>query len=424
MGTDVFAQLAAPAPGHPAGRHRHGAPRLDPRPAPSSPFLVVGGAALVLHPRPGPAKRARCREPEPEERDRSARRLPRGAGQRDAGGAHSNSSWPSTSWTSSTPDGAATSSTGSRPCAARLALELGIVVPPVRTRDNLDLPASTYAIRLHGVEVARGQAPPACVLAIGDGIDTLPGSRPPSRCSGCPPRWVPTELRQQAELAGATVVDPPSVITTHLAEVVRTNAGRLLSRQDVKALVDLVKAHRPGRGRGDGRRPARAQRAPAGAARPARRGRAIRDLVRIFEVLSRPGQADQGPRALVEAARQSLGPAISAAHAVDGRLPVITFEPTLEHSLLEVLRRGDSGSFLALDASRAEAIVRATTTMVRKVEETGESPVLVCAAPLRSAIRRLTRSAIPQVPILSYAEIGSQLTIETMGVVTLVDATV
>jgi len=130
------------------------------------------------------------------------------------------------------------------------------------------------------------------------------------------------------------------------------------------------------------------------------------------------------PEQLVEAVRQSLGPAISAAHAVDGRLPVISFEPTLEHSLLEVLRTGESGSFLALDASRAEAIVRATTSMVRKVEETGESPVLVCAAPLRSAIRRLTRSAIPQVPILSYAEIGSQLTIETMGVVTLVDATV
>jgi flagellar biosynthesis protein FlhA len=306
----------------------------------------------------------------------------------------------------------------------KTALELGIVVPLVRTRDNLDLPASTYAIKIQGVEVARGQAPPACVLAIGDGIDTLPGTPTTEPVFGLPARWVPTEFRHQAELAGATVVDPPSVITTHLAEVVRTNAARLLSRQDVKALVDLVKASDPvvlddmntaQIGLNEVQRVLRDL---------LDEGVNIRNLVRICEVLSDRGKQTKDPEQLVEAVRQSLGPAISAAHAVDGRLPVISFEPTLEHSLLEVLRTGESGSFLALDASRAEAIVRATTSMVRKVEETGESPVLVCAAPLRSAIRRLTRSAIPQVPILSYAEIGSQLTIETMGVVTLVDATV
>jgi flagellar biosynthesis protein FlhA len=110
----------------------------------------------------------------------------------------------------------------------KMALELGIVLPPVRTRDNLDLPLHTYAVRVHGVEVGRGEAPSGAVLAIGDDLAALPGVVTREPVFGLPAKWIPVELQQQAELMGCTVVDRASVITTHLAEVVRTSASRLL----------------------------------------------------------------------------------------------------------------------------------------------------------------------------------------------------
>src|SRR4051812_37418832 len=306
----------------------------------------------------------------------------------------------------------------------KLALELGIVIPLIRTRDNLNLPPSTYTIRVHGVELARGQAPPGNILAIGDDLDHLPGTATQEPVFGLAAKWVPIEFRQQAELNGATVVDPSSVVTTHLAEVVRTNAGRLLGRQDVKTLIEMVKAGDPvvveelnG-----------AQVSMAEVQRVLRdlldEGVAIRDLVRIFEVLSERGRVTKDPEQLVEAVRQSLGPAISAAHAVEGRLPVITLEPLVEHGLLEALRTGESGSFLAIDPTTAERLALTTAQRAEEAEQRGESPVLVCSGQLRPALRRLTKTVAPRLPVLSYAELGPQLQLETIGVVNLEHATV
>jgi flagellar biosynthesis protein FlhA len=127
----------------------------------------------------------------------------------------------------------------------KLALEMGLVLPPVRTRDDLDLPLSTYRIRLHGVEVARGSAPPGCVLAIGEGLDALPGQVTREPVFGLAAKWIIADLRHQAELSGATVVDRASVITTHLSEVVRENASQLLGREDVRLLADAMKRRNP-----------------------------------------------------------------------------------------------------------------------------------------------------------------------------------
>ena len=112
----------------------------------------------------------------------------------------------------------------------KIATDLGIVAPPVRTRDNPQLPSRTYAIMLFGIEVARGEAPPGTVLAIGDFLGSLPGEATREPVFGLEARWIPAGLRSQAELSGATVVDRASVITTHLAEVVTTHAARLLGR--------------------------------------------------------------------------------------------------------------------------------------------------------------------------------------------------
>jgi flagellar biosynthesis protein FlhA len=301
----------------------------------------------------------------------------------------------------------------------KLALELGMVIPLVRTRDNLDLPPHTYTIRVHGVEMGRGVAPPGTVLAIAEDLSGLPGTPTTEPVFGLAARWVPIELRQQAEMLGATVVDRSSVVTTHLAEIVRQQAGRLLGRQDVKALVDMVRASDP----------AVIDELTANQLSLAEVQKvlqllldesvAIRDLVRIFEVLSERARLTKDPELLVEAVRGALGPAISSQHAVDGVLQAITFEPLVEQTLLESLRAGDGGTFLAIDPSQAERIALEAAQRAEQGEQAGAAPVLLCSAPLRSAVRRLVRAAAPRLPVLSYAELGTQLQVETLGVISL-----
>ncbi|MEX2290973.1 MAG: flagellar biosynthesis protein FlhA [Mycobacteriales bacterium] len=300
----------------------------------------------------------------------------------------------------------------------KLALDLGIVIPLVRTRDNLDLPPHHYSIKVHGVEAGRGEAPTGSVLVIGDDLTALPGVVTREPVFGLPAKWVPSELQQQAEIMGCTVVDRASVITTHLAEVVRTSASRLLGREDVKMLVDMVRRSAPTVV--DELTPAQLtlgeiQRVLQGLLEEEV---AVRDLVRIFEAISERARATKDPEALVEAARANLGAAISMAYAVDGRLPVLTFEPLAEHAMLEALRPGDGGSFLALDPAYAERLVLGVANQAQQAEQRGERPVLVCSPQLRPAVRKLTRTAAPRLPVLSYAELADQLQLDTIGVVT------
>jgi flagellar biosynthesis protein FlhA len=301
----------------------------------------------------------------------------------------------------------------------KLALELGIVIPLVRTRDNLDLPAHTYSIRVHGVELGRGEAPPGHVLVLGDGAANLPGLATREPVFGLPATWVPIEFRHQAEVTGGTVVDRASVITTHLAELARRNAGRLLSRQDVKMLVDIVKESDPvviDEINGSNTSAGEIQRVLQALLDE---GVAIRDLVRIFEVISERARLTKDIEHIVESVRTALGPAISASYAREGRLPVLTLEPVIEHSLAEALRPSDSGSYLALDPSIAEQLALAIAREGENAEMRGVEPVLVCAAQLRPAMRRLLRAAAPRLPVLAYTELGSQLELETIGVVNL-----
>ncbi|HKY76478.1 MAG TPA: flagellar biosynthesis protein FlhA [Acidimicrobiia bacterium] len=306
----------------------------------------------------------------------------------------------------------------------KVAMELGIVIPPVRTRDNLDLPPSAYAIRVHGVELARGEAPGGSVLVLGERPPGVPGTPTRDPVFGLDASWVPAEFGPQAELAGATVVDRGSVVTAHMAEVVRNNAGRLLSRQDVKMLVDAVRSTDPvvaDEFGAAGLTLAEVQRVLQGLLEEVV---PIRDLVRILEVLSERSRVTKDPEVLTEAVRVALGPSISAGHAPEGKLPVLTLEPVLEHALLESLRPSEAGSYLALDPEIAERLLAEVGATATTVEQQGRQPVLVCAAPIRPALRRLVRNVNAGLPVLSYLEIGRQLELESMGVVSLVPATV
>jgi flagellar biosynthesis protein FlhA len=300
----------------------------------------------------------------------------------------------------------------------KVAMETGLVIPLVRTRDNLDLPASQYVIWLNGVPAAKGTSPAGTVLAIGDMLDGLPGRATREPVFGLPAKWVPVELQRQAEMAGATVVDRSSVITTHLAEVVRQNAADLLGREDVRLLVEMVKRTHPivveeltptlltlGE----------IQRVLHGLLEE---NVSIRDLVRIFEALSVRAKVSTDVDGLVEAARSALGSAISHPYVTpDERLHVMTLDPAFEQRLLEAVRQSEAGQVLALDAGTVDALVNGCSGLLTDAERLGLSPVLVCSPQVRAALSRLMRQVLPRLPVISYTEVSRTAQIESLGVV-------
>jgi flagellar biosynthesis protein FlhA len=296
-----------------------------------------------------------------------------------------------------------------------LAGELGVVMPPVRTRDSVLLPQSNYAISINAVEVSRGEAPPGMVLAIGDGLEGLPGRPTHEPVFGLEGRWLPLEMRAQAELLGATVVDRSSVIITHLSESVRRNASRLLGREDVAAATRALKRTHPVVVEdltpalltlGEIQRVLHAL---------LDEGVSIRDLVRIYEALSVAAKGGTEPDRLVEAARAALAPAILAGLAQDGKVNVLTVEPRLQQTLLESVRPAEGGAQLVVDPGLAEAVINQLGEQYRAEAARGLKPVLVCAGPIRMPLRRLVRLAVPDLPIVAYTE----LSVATVGVTAL-----
>ncbi len=297
-----------------------------------------------------------------------------------------------------------------------VAKELGIVMPKVHTRDNLDLPNAEYAIKVHGVEVARGQAPRGKLLAIGENLEGLSGTDTRDPAFGGRAKWIPLALSHQASMAGVTVVDRSAVVTTHLAEIVREHAGELVSRQDTKLLLDAVKAKSPvvveemvaanltlGDVQG-------VLRGLLGEGIP------VNDLVRIIEALTEQARGQQKDAdSLLEAARQALATTIGSLYAKDGTLAAVTLSPILEQSLLGSLRTGDRGRALGISAGEAEGIVRDVARFLREAESKGLSPVVLCATKLRPALRRLLKPSLPRVGVVGAGEIAPTLKITTVG---------
>ena len=300
----------------------------------------------------------------------------------------------------------------------KVAADVGIVMPPVRTRDNLELPLRTYAIKLFGVEVARGEAPPGTVLAIGEFLSTLPGTPVKEPVFGLDAKWIPAELRAQAEVSGITVVDRASVVTTHLADVVRQHAGRLLGREDVKVLTDVVKRTHPVVV--DELTPSQLS---LGEIQRVLQGLldehvAIRDLVRIFEALSLRARETKDPEQLVEVARAALGPAIMQPYVSECAVHVISFDPQLEQRMLEALRPTEEGSVVAFDMETGQVVLTELARFMLEAENQNLNPVVVCAPQLRSAVRRMVQPSLGRMPVLSYRELSGSAQVRSLGVVT------
>jgi flagellar biosynthesis protein FlhA len=303
----------------------------------------------------------------------------------------------------------------------RFAADLGIAVPPVRTHDGPGLPLSTYVIKLHGVEVARGDAPPGHAMVLGEQAVGMPGRATVDPVFGMPATWVSIELADVLAAEGATVIDRASVIVTHLSEVVKQCAAQLLSRQDVQVLVDAVKSVSPVVAQDIGTDVLTLSEVQRVLCDLLAEGVSIRNLTRILEAVTARARENRTPESLVEAARGAIGPAISAGAAVGGRLAALTLEPLLEQSLLEAVRPGDQGSWLAIDPIRTELLIEGLGDSVRRAEEDGRRPVVVCSAQLRPALRRLVAAGRPDLPVLSYSELSRSLTIDPVGVISLAE---
>ncbi|MFT7597580.1 MAG: flagellar biosynthesis protein FlhA [Acidimicrobiales bacterium] len=300
----------------------------------------------------------------------------------------------------------------------KLALELGLIIPAVHTRDNMDLLPGEYAIMVHGVEMGRGRAPAGHVLVISESLDSLPGPIENEPVFGLPAKWIPEEQRFLAEGQDATIIDRSSVLTTHLAEVVRSNAPDLLSRQEVKELIDLVRQTDP----------AVVEELIASDLTIAELQRVlqellseqvpIRDIVRIIDVVSERARLTRDVRELTESVRVALGPSISAGNATaNGVLPVLTIDPMLEHKLMTSLRDGVNGTDFQLEPNDVQGVIHAFRTKVAQVEQRGLAPVILTSRTLRRPLRHLLALTEVMAPVLSIEELGPQVQVETQGLV-------
>jgi flagellar biosynthesis protein FlhA len=297
-----------------------------------------------------------------------------------------------------------------------VATELGIVMPQVHTRDNLDLPPSVYAIRVQGIEVARGEAPRGKLLAVGQNLEELAGVETRDPAFGGRAKWIPAELSHQAVVAGVTVVDRSAVVTTHLAEVVREHAGTILSRQDTKLLLDALKSSNP-----VVLEEMAAANVTLGDLQGVLRGLLdegvpVRDLVRIVESTTEQARTQQKDAdSLLESARIALGSTIGSLFAVNGTIPIITMAPSLEQGLIASIRTGERGRTLGIEAAVAESLVRQVAKLTQEAESRGITPVLLCATRLRLALRRLLKPSLPRLAIVGAGEIGAAMSLETVG---------
>lgn len=301
------------------------------------------------------------------------------------------------------------------------AKDLGIVIPPVRVRDNGVLPHNAYAIKLRGSEIARAELMPRQLLAMGMGDTGTPvsGIETTEPTFGLPALWISEAQRRDAELAGYTVVDNASVIATHLTDVLKSRAHELLGRQEVQALLNDLKT------RGytaiiDELLP---QLLSVGAIQKVlqnllRERVSIRNLLMVLECLADFAPHTKDTEVLTEYVRSFLGRQIVRPYAgSDGALPAVTFTAEFERGLIGLIQRSERGARLLLEPDLTKALSEALASRLQTTLLQGGAPVVLCSASLRPYLKRLIDPYIGNVVVLSYSEIPSDFQIRSLGVV-------
>ncbi len=300
----------------------------------------------------------------------------------------------------------------------QLAGELGMVLPLVRLRDNMALDANSYCIKLRGVQVAQGEIMADRFLAMDTGgiEEEIPGIETTEPAFGLPARWIAAGDRDGAELRGYTVVDPASVLMTHLGEILKRHAHELLSRQETKIILDAMRETNPAVVEElvpDTMRLGDVQKVLQNLLRE---GIPIRDLLTIFETLADYGPVINDTDRLSELVRQSLYRTISELLPVhEGRLRVIVLDPDVESQIAGSLERTDGGTFVALDPDIQAAIIRNTERATAACLDQGVEPVVLTSPGVRFYFRRIAEQVLDGLRVVSYHEVAPSVEIEAIG---------
>ncbi|UNK16693.1 flagellar biosynthesis protein FlhA [Paenibacillus sp. N3/727] len=302
------------------------------------------------------------------------------------------------------------------------ALELGLVVPVIRIRDNIQLKPNEYVIKIKGNAVGGGELLLNHYLAMSPGYEDelVTGIETTEPAFGLPALWIDETAKERAELAGYTVVDPPSVVATHLTELIKRHAHELIGRQETKTLVDNIRESYPVLVDelipsvltiGDVQKVL---------AKLLKEKISIRDLVTIFESLADYGHYSKDPDVLTEYVRQALSRQITQQYAPEGEaMRVITVGPALEKKIAESVQQTDQGTYIAMDPVSTQSIFQKLSEQVNRLIQMGQQPVLLTSPAIRMYLRQVIERSMQDIPVLSYSELEPNVEIQSVGVVNL-----
>ena len=303
----------------------------------------------------------------------------------------------------------------------QIALELGTVVPIIRLRDNIQLNPNQYIIKIKGIQITEGEILFDHYMAMNPGyveeeITGIPTFEPSFHL---PAIWITESQRERAESLGYTVVDPPSIIATHLTEVIRNHIAELLTRQDVQNLIDNVKESNPvlveelvPKLLGIGEVQKVLQNLLS-------EGISIRDLLTIFETLADHAMSSRDTDVLTEYTRQALKRAISNRYFMPNEATsVITLDPNIEQEIMSSVKQTEQGAYLAIDPERTKLIMSSVETEVAKLENLGKNPIIVTSPIVRMYFKKMTEEYFKDLIVVSYNEIDSNVELQSVGMVT------
>ncbi len=303
----------------------------------------------------------------------------------------------------------------------QIALELGAVVPIIRLRDNIQLNPNQYVIKIKGIQVSEGEILFDHYMAMNPGyveeeITGIPTFEPSFHL---PAIWITESQRERAESLGYTVVDPPSIIATHLTEVIRQHIAELLTRQDVQNLINNIKDNNSTlidelvpklMGIGEIQKVLQ---------NLLDEGISIRDLVTILETLADHAAVTRDPDILTEYARQGLKRAISSKYFTVGEVTnVVTVDPAIEQEIMNSVKNTEQGSYLSLDPERSKKIVEALGNELKKLEDMGKNPIVITSPIVRMYFRNLAKDYYKDIIVISYNEVESNVELQSVGMVT------
>ena len=299
------------------------------------------------------------------------------------------------------------------------ALELGLVVPTIRIRDNIQIKPNNYIIKLKGIETARGELMLDHYLAMNSGtvFEEVPGIETTEPAFGLPALWIAEDQREQAELNGYTVVDAVSVLATHLTEVIKMHAAEILGRQETQNLLDNLKKTNPALVDEVVPEVLVVGEVQKVLANLLAERVSIRDMETILEVLSDYGRATKDTDILTEYVRHALARQISQQYVQNNVLPCITLDPGLENKIAGAVQRTEHGSYVSLDPDAMQRLLASLNAELPKLTNMGYEPIVLTSPAVRTYFRQLVEGSVQGLVVLSHAEIEQTVELQILGTV-------